>query len=212
MPVIQYILLLIVSGFGGAFSGLLVMTPNGWQAVALSFCLTLGSIWLAEKQRRTGRPVQLPDALAVGLVAGTVAVIPVALLESLRPPNVYAIQEQFNPPELNAASMIIMPISYGVLMHWAYFRRHGSRKPYSKVLLRMLAWIWVMRLVVEATIGSHKLLPFLIFIPVGVLTLVAPFPFFWLCAHYLFDPAFEAPPRSSLPEPCKHQPETTIGP
>src|SRR5512133_215241 len=134
MPIAQYLLLLVLTTIAGGLSAFMWWMPNAFMAAAMAFCYSLGTIWLAEKERRHPGSVHLAEALVAGVISGMLASIPVLLLEILRPPRVNWMRDYMASPELHPWYLISGSILFGIALHLSYHRRKGAAKPFKKAL------------------------------------------------------------------------------
>jgi hypothetical protein len=156
MPVLRYALLLVATTAGGILSSFLWLVPNGLMAGTMAFCFSLGTIWLAEKERRKPEIVKLPDALAAGAVSGMSAIFPVLFLETFRRPLTFSESDFLRAPDLEVWYLLAAPLLMGIALHWSYYERKGAKRPLIKPLLLACASVSIIRLVLFLSAGGWR--------------------------------------------------------
>lgn len=213
MPVLHYALLLSLPTAAAVAVGSLWLVPNGLMAGAMALCYSLGTIWLAERQRRGSRAVGEPEALAAGLISGMLAIAPVLLLELTRPQPRLTFREAdfLRPPDLENWYLITASILYGVALHWSYQRRRAGKSRFRVTMTACLGCSGVRLLLFGLDDGASIFFPgfgvsdlFRLLMAAFLLCLFSPVPFAaaWTLLTWWLDPSFSGAgtPDRALPE------------
>lgn len=211
LPVSRYVALLILTPICGIISGMFWLFPNGLMAGAMAFCYSVGTLWLAERERKNPGSVGWAEALVAGLISGVLAVLPVGFLEGLRPPPAGGELDFLRPPALATWYCISAPILFGLVMHLSYHLRKGARYPRTKVLFTAFLLAGVVRLslglINEWTLGRsvsfHAPGQMIVSGFLFALVMVMPFPLLWVLVTSWFDPAWKVGPLQNAREECE---------
>jgi hypothetical protein len=210
---LRYTGLFLLTGVGGIVSGFMWLVPSGLMGGALGMSLSVGTLWLGQKQARTGVVPSERYALATGAGVGLLGGVCMAAIAILCRGRTHY---DFAPPVLPVWAPLVMGVLYGMVLLWSYYGRLTARRPLWHTLLKACGLCFLLKAVAAfsyVTLTEHTYSELLGVVMGSVFVSLlgaVPFALFWVLATAWLDPAWGSRLTQGRPKSRSGRPDSIL--